>query len=142
MSRIVSRWASLIGPETYSKNTSENPAFDPQNPVIGPQNRASDGTEEKSKTAENCHFREIRVTSWCQVVKEENATKPAETLNRDEVTCLSQPLYRKISEFYNKGRYKHVTSSHPAETLAFLPEERKPVVINSSLTRSGKENGS
>ena len=82
MSRIVSRWASLIGPETYSKNTSENPAFDPQNPVIGPQNRASDGTEEKSKTAENCHFREIRVTSWCQVVKEENATKPAETLNR------------------------------------------------------------
>src|SRR5215472_7448920 len=142
MSRIVSRWASLIGPETYSKNTLEDRVFDPQTPVIDPQNRASDGTENKSKMAENCHFREIRVTCWCHVVREENPTKPAETLNRDKVTSLPQPLYRKISESYNKGHDKHVTTSHPAETLAFFPERQKPVVTNTSLTRSGKENGS
>src|SRR5262249_8408762 len=109
---------------------------------IGPQNRASEGTEDKSETAENCHFREIRVTSWCQVVREENATKPVETLNRDKVISLSQPLYRKISEFYNRVRDKLVNFSHPTETLDFLREKQNPVVTNSSLTRSGKVNGS
>ena len=80
MSRIVSRWASLIGPDTYSKSAPENPVFDPQNPVFDLENRAPDGTEDKSKMAENCHFREIRVTSWCQVGRVERASKPAETL--------------------------------------------------------------
>ena len=142
MSRIVSRWASLIGPETYSKSTPENPVFDPQNPVFDLENRAPDGTEDKSKMAENCHFREIRVTSWCQVGRAERASKPAETLGGDKVTSPTQLLYRKISVFYNKKPAHACHLVTPARTLPFLPERQKPVVTNTSLTRSGKENGS